>query len=101
MLLSNLDASTSPYHPAPQDGLPWFAILNADHSPRPAWKAFRDMRAAGATLGDRGLAAAKRGGRRSGRGCRSSGVRTDRARLRHRGPGARVARYAEHHRTRV
>jgi hypothetical protein len=45
MLLSNLDASTSPYHQGPEDGLPWFAILNADHSPRPAWTAFRDMRA--------------------------------------------------------
>jgi hypothetical protein len=45
MLLSNLDASTSPYHQGYQDGLPWFAILNADHSPRPAWEAFRDMRA--------------------------------------------------------
>jgi hypothetical protein len=45
MLLSNLDASTSPYHTGPEDGLPWFAILNADYSPRPAWNAFRDMRA--------------------------------------------------------
>jgi hypothetical protein len=45
MLLSNLDASTSPYHQGPEDGLPWFAILNADYSPRPAWEAFRDMRA--------------------------------------------------------
>ena len=45
MLLSNLDASTSPYHQGPEDGLPWFAILNADYSPRPAWSAFRDMRA--------------------------------------------------------
>src|SRR5262245_29206365 len=45
MLLSNLDASTSPYHQGPEDGLPWFAILNADYSPRPAWNAFREMRA--------------------------------------------------------
>ncbi|MFN8636866.1 MAG: cellulase family glycosylhydrolase [Chloroflexota bacterium] len=45
MLLSNLDASTSPYHQGPEDGLPWFAILNSDYSPRPAWEAFRDMRA--------------------------------------------------------
>ena len=45
MLLSNLDASTSPYHQGPEDGLPWFAILNADYSPRPAWTSFRDMRA--------------------------------------------------------
>jgi hypothetical protein len=45
MLLSNLDASTSPYHQGPEDGLPWFAILNEDYSPRPAWSAFRDMRA--------------------------------------------------------
>jgi len=45
MLLSNLDASTSPYHQGPEDGLPWFAILNEDYSPRPAWTAFRDMRA--------------------------------------------------------
>ena len=43
MLLSNLDASTSPYHQGPEDGLPWFAILNADHSPRPAWDAFKSM----------------------------------------------------------
>lgn len=45
MLLSNLDASTSPYHQGPEDGLPWFAILNADYSPRPAYQAFREMRA--------------------------------------------------------
>ena len=44
LLLSNLDASTSPYHQGPEDGLPWFAILNEDYSPRPAWTAFRDMR---------------------------------------------------------
>ncbi|MCC6176966.1 MAG: cellulase family glycosylhydrolase [Chloroflexi bacterium] len=42
MLLSNLDASTSPYHTGPEDGLPWFAILNADYSPRPAWSAFQE-----------------------------------------------------------
>lgn len=41
MLLSNLDASTSPYHQGPEDGLPWFAILNEDHSPRPAYDAFK------------------------------------------------------------
>ena len=46
MLVSNLDASTSPYHTGPEDGLPWFAMLNADHSPRPAWEMFRAMRAA-------------------------------------------------------
>jgi hypothetical protein len=45
MLLSNLDASTSPYHQGPEDGLPWFAIINSDYSPRPAWQAFREMRA--------------------------------------------------------
>ncbi len=45
MLVSNLDASTSPYHQGPEDGLPWFAMLNADHSPRPAWEMFRAMRA--------------------------------------------------------
>jgi hypothetical protein len=45
MLLSNLDASTSPYHQGPEDGLPWFAILNQDHSPRPAWDAFRSLSA--------------------------------------------------------
>lgn len=45
MLLSNLDASTSPYHTGPQDGLPWFAILNSDYSPRPAWHAIQSMRA--------------------------------------------------------
>ncbi|MCC7371122.1 MAG: cellulase family glycosylhydrolase [Chloroflexi bacterium] len=44
LLLSNLDASTSPYHTAPQDGMPWFAILNKDHSPRPAWKAVKAWR---------------------------------------------------------
>lgn len=44
LLLSNLDASTSPYHTAPQDGMPWFAILNKDHSPRPAWKAMKAWR---------------------------------------------------------
>jgi polysaccharide biosynthesis protein PslG len=48
MLLSNLDASTSPYHTGPEDGLPWFAILNADHSPRPAYESFKQMRAAAA-----------------------------------------------------
>jgi hypothetical protein len=44
MLLSNLDASTTPYHTGPEDGLPWFAILNGDYSPRPAWDAFKGMR---------------------------------------------------------
>ena len=44
MLLSNLDASTSPYHTGPLNGMPWFAILNKDHSPRPAWKAFKAWR---------------------------------------------------------
>lgn len=44
LLLSNLDASTSPYHTGPQDGMPWFAILNKDHSPRAAYKAFKRMR---------------------------------------------------------
>ena len=44
LLLSNLDASTSPYHTGPQNGMPWFAILNKDHSPRPAWKAFKSWR---------------------------------------------------------
>ncbi len=43
-LLSNLDASTSPYHTGPEDGLPWFAILNPDHSTRPAYEAFKWMR---------------------------------------------------------
>jgi Bacterial SH3 domain len=46
MLLSNLDASTSPYHAGPEDGLPWFAILNEDHSARPAYEAFKQMRTA-------------------------------------------------------
>jgi hypothetical protein len=46
MLLSNLDASTSPYHTGPEDGLPWFAILNEDHSARPAYEAFKQMRTA-------------------------------------------------------
>lgn len=44
MLLSNLDASTTPYHTGAEDGLPWFAILNGDYSPRPAWDAFKGMR---------------------------------------------------------
>jgi len=44
MLLSNLDASTSPYHTDEHNGMPWFAILNKDHSPRPAWKAFKSWR---------------------------------------------------------
>jgi polysaccharide biosynthesis protein PslG len=44
LLLSNLDASTSPYHTGSQNGMPWFAILNNDHSPRPAWKAFKAWR---------------------------------------------------------
>jgi hypothetical protein len=44
LLLSNLDASTSPYHTGAQDGMPWFAILNKDYSPRPAWKAFKTWR---------------------------------------------------------
>ena len=43
LLLSNLDASTSPYHTGPQNGMPWFAILNKDHSPRKAWHALRRM----------------------------------------------------------
>jgi hypothetical protein len=44
LLLSNLDASTSPYHTGPQNGMPWFAILNKEHSPRPAWRAFKSWR---------------------------------------------------------
>ena len=40
-LVSNLDASTSPYHTGPQDGMPWFALLNADYSPRPAYDAMQ------------------------------------------------------------
>jgi len=44
VILSNLDASTSPYHTGAQDGMPWFAILNKDHSPRPAWRAFKAWR---------------------------------------------------------
>jgi hypothetical protein len=44
LLLSNLDASTSPYHTDPQNGMPWFAILNKDYSPRPAYTAFKKMR---------------------------------------------------------
>lgn len=45
MLLSNLDASTSPYHTGWEDGLPWFALLNADYSPRPSYHAFQAWRA--------------------------------------------------------
>jgi hypothetical protein len=44
LLLSNLDASTSGYHTGPQNGMPWFSILNKDYSPRPAWKAFKNWR---------------------------------------------------------
>jgi hypothetical protein len=44
LILSNLDASTSPYHTGAQDGMPWFSILNKDYSPRPAWKAFKEWR---------------------------------------------------------
>jgi hypothetical protein len=44
LVLSNLDASTSPYHRGHQNGMPWFAILNKDRSPRPAWKAFKAWR---------------------------------------------------------
>ena len=52
LLLSNLDASTTPYHTGPQDGMPWFAILNKDYSPRPAWKAIKSWREGdGARLG--------------------------------------------------
>jgi hypothetical protein len=61
MLLSNLDASTSPYHQEPRDGLPWFAILNKDHSPRPAWravKAWREQDRATGTTRSRGSASA-------------------------------------------
>ena len=43
-LISNLDASTSPYHTDPGNGLPWFAMLNSDYSPRPAYRQFRDYR---------------------------------------------------------
>ncbi|MDP8924436.1 MAG: glycoside hydrolase family 5 protein, partial [Chloroflexota bacterium] len=43
MLLSNLDASTSPYHQSPHDGMPWYAILNPDHSPRAAYRALKDI----------------------------------------------------------
>jgi polysaccharide biosynthesis protein PslG len=43
-LVSNLDASTSPYHNGPGDGLPWFAMLNGDYSPRPVYRQFRDYR---------------------------------------------------------
>ena len=80
MLLSNLDASTSPYHQGPQDGLPWFAILNTDYSPRPAWQAFKDMttqlaatrapRAAATTGADRRRGESGGGGSR--RHCRRS-----------------------------
>jgi hypothetical protein len=45
MLLSNLDASTTPYHRGAEDGMPWFAILNDDYTPREAYSRFKDMRA--------------------------------------------------------
>jgi Cellulase (glycosyl hydrolase family 5) len=44
MLLSNLDASTTPYHSGPEDGMPWFSILNSDYSPRQAYSDFKSMR---------------------------------------------------------
>ena len=44
MLLSNLDASTTPYHTGAEDGMPWFSILNGDYSPRQAYSDFKDMR---------------------------------------------------------
>src|SRR4051794_15496666 len=30
--------------PERRTGMPWFAILNKDRSPRPAWKAFKSWR---------------------------------------------------------
>lgn len=60
MLLSNLDASTSGYHSGPQNGMPWFAILNQDHSPRPAYKAFKAMREQEAPLARRPTTVKKR-----------------------------------------
>ena len=53
LLLSNLDASTSGYHTGAQNGMPWFAILNKDHSPRPAWKAFKAWREGEGAQADR------------------------------------------------
>jgi hypothetical protein len=47
MVLSNLDASTTPYHRNPEDAMPWFAILNSDRSPRPAWYALQALTAEG------------------------------------------------------
>jgi polysaccharide biosynthesis protein PslG len=49
-LVSNLDASTSPYHTGPQDGMPWFALLDADYAPRPAYAALQaHIRTAGSS----------------------------------------------------
>ena len=48
--MSNLDASTSPYHTGPGDGMPWFALLNRDHSPRPAYDAISAMAKEGGEL---------------------------------------------------
>jgi hypothetical protein len=42
MLLFNLDHSTAPWH-GPETSLPWFSILNSDHSPRPSYEALRSM----------------------------------------------------------
>jgi hypothetical protein len=42
MLLFNLDHSTAPWYAA-DSSLPWFSILNPDHSPRPSYDAFRAM----------------------------------------------------------
>ncbi|MCC7104182.1 MAG: cellulase family glycosylhydrolase [Chloroflexi bacterium] len=62
MLLSNLDASTSPYHTGWEDGMPWFALLNGDYSPRPAYSAFQAWRASIGNTTQRIGATARAGG---------------------------------------
>jgi hypothetical protein len=42
MILFNLEHSTAPWY-SQDRSLPWFSILNADHSPRPAYDAVRRM----------------------------------------------------------
>jgi polysaccharide biosynthesis protein PslG len=45
-LLFNIDGAASPYlNYDLYDAKPWFSILNADYSPRPAWHAFQAWRA--------------------------------------------------------
>jgi hypothetical protein len=50
-LLFNIDGAASPYLGYDlYDAKPWFSILNADYSPRPAWDAFQAWRASTAPV---------------------------------------------------